>query len=126
MIEGAANENGQIHNSQFNRSHFPSIRFNLPLCTEFTGFLIQADYLNFVVVLFDETAQCQTKSFIRSNAPVHRIQWPWCQIFVDFFSLARRRRHRVAIQFRKCPEKVRRMPISVCKKEYVNLFFCVD
>lgn len=70
----------------------------LPFCTEFTGFLVQTDYLHLIVILFDETAQCQAKSFVRSNAPVHRIQWPWCQIFVNLFPFARRGRHRMAFQ----------------------------
>lgn len=58
----------------------------LPFRTEFTGIFIQTDHLHFVVVFFDETAQCQTKSFVGPNTPVHRVQWPWCQIFVDFLS----------------------------------------
>lgn len=45
----------------------------LPFSTEFTCLLIQTNDLHFVIVLLDETAQSQTKPFVRPYAPIHWI-----------------------------------------------------
>uniref|UniRef100_A0A7G3B418 Uncharacterized protein n=1 Tax=Lutzomyia longipalpis TaxID=7200 RepID=A0A7G3B418_LUTLO len=60
---------------------------------KFTRLLVKTYYLHFVVVFFNKTPQSQSKTLIRPYAPIHGVERPWGDIFVDFFSLSRCRRH---------------------------------
>lgn len=76
------------------------------LRTELAGFLVEADDLNFVVVLLDEAAQRQSEAFVGSHAPVHGVQRIRRDVLVDLFALAAGSRHDVRLRFRLNDEVV--------------------
>lgn len=66
----------------------PGVDSCLPFSTKFAGILVQADDLHFVIVFLNEAAQRKAKPLVRPHAPVHGVQGPWRQIFVDLLAFA--------------------------------------
>lgn len=60
----------------------------LPFSTKFAGILVQTNDLHFVIVFLNETAQRKAETFVRPHAPIHGVQGPWRQVFVDFLAFA--------------------------------------
>uniref|UniRef100_A0A8W7P5R3 Uncharacterized protein n=1 Tax=Anopheles coluzzii TaxID=1518534 RepID=A0A8W7P5R3_ANOCL len=54
---------------------------------------LRADDLHLVVVLLDEAAEGEPEALVRPHRPVHRVERPWGEIFVDLLALARRAGH---------------------------------
>ena len=57
------------------------------LQNKLSSLFVQLNDLNFISVIFYETANGNTKPFVVPNAPVHRKHSPWRQIFVYLFLL---------------------------------------